>query len=93
MKTKDDEPFVFPSQVQQVFYYENPNHSKWKVVLQKEPRSIRMVSDKNENIVAPFHNLLSKEAPLEILEVPRHMTLVNQIELSKMDAFLVVEAL
>jgi hypothetical protein len=52
-----------------------------------------MVSDNNENIITPFHNLLSKEAPLEILEVPRHMALVSQIELSKMDAILVVEVL
>jgi hypothetical protein len=52
-----------------------------------------MVLENNEGIVTPLNNLLSKEAPLEILEVSRHMALVGEIELNKVDDILVVEAL
>ncbi len=52
-----------------------------------------MVSKNNENIVTPLDNLLRKEAPLEILKIPRHTTLVCEIELNEVDAILVVEAL
>jgi len=34
-----DEPFVFPSQVQQVFFWSDTKIPFWKVVLRKEPRS------------------------------------------------------
>lgn len=41
-----DEPFTFPWQVEQVFFADEPsNAGNWKVVLQKEPRSRRVVHD------------------------------------------------
>jgi hypothetical protein len=35
----DNEPFVFPSQVQQVFYFDDSSNPCWKIILHKEPRS------------------------------------------------------
>jgi hypothetical protein len=32
-----NEPFVFPSQVQQVFFWNEPMTPTWKVVLHREP--------------------------------------------------------
>jgi hypothetical protein len=37
-----NEPFVFPSQVQQVFYSDDSSNPWWKVILHKEPWSKRM---------------------------------------------------
>jgi hypothetical protein len=40
-----DEPFVFPSQVQQMFFWSEPMTPWWKVVLGREPRSRQVVVD------------------------------------------------
>jgi hypothetical protein len=48
LKANDDEPFVFPTQVQHVFYSEELNQPWWKVVLHKEPRSRRVVTEARE---------------------------------------------
>jgi hypothetical protein len=39
MLVNDNEPFVFPSQVQQVFYSNYSSNPWWKVILHKEPQS------------------------------------------------------
>jgi hypothetical protein len=39
MLVNDNEPFVFPSQVQQVFYFDDFSNPWWKVILHKEPWS------------------------------------------------------
>jgi hypothetical protein len=39
MLVNDNEPFVFPSQVQQVFYSNDSFNPWWKVILHKEPWS------------------------------------------------------
>ncbi len=36
MMTKDEEPFVFPTQVQQMFFMDEEQNPSWKVVVQKE---------------------------------------------------------
>jgi hypothetical protein len=40
-----EKPFIFPSQAQQVFFVAEDHNPQWKVVLQKESRSIRCVVD------------------------------------------------
>ncbi len=92
LKARVDEPYVFPAQVQQVFYANDPNMPRWKVVLHKEPRSKRiLVSDSDE--VTMLDNLIGVDVPLEILEVPRNMALVGASELTGADAILAVEKL
>jgi hypothetical protein len=39
MLVNGNEPFVFPSQVQQVFYSDDSSNPWWKFILHKEPRS------------------------------------------------------
>jgi hypothetical protein len=92
LKARVDEPYVFPAQLQQVFYADNPNIFGWKVVLHKEPRSKRiLVSDSDE--VTMVDNLIGVDVPLEFPEVPRNMALVGAIELTGADAILVAEEL
>ena len=40
--------FAFPPQVQQVFFVDEVDNAEWKVVLQKEPRGIRVASTLEE---------------------------------------------
>jgi hypothetical protein len=40
-----NEPFVFPSHVQQVFYYDDYSNPWWKLILHKEPWNKRMFLD------------------------------------------------
>lgn len=40
--------YVLPSQVQQVFFYPNVVGAKWRTILHKEPRSIRVYEDYEE---------------------------------------------
>ncbi len=48
LKANDNEPFVFPVQVQHVFYYEKLKQPWWKVVLHKKPRPKRVVTEVRE---------------------------------------------
>jgi hypothetical protein len=80
LKARVDEPYVFPTHVHHVFYADDLNMLGWKVVLHKEPRSIRiLVFDSDE--VTMLDNLIRVDVPLEIPKVPRNMTLVGAIEL------------
>jgi hypothetical protein len=45
MLVNGNEPFVFPSQVQQVFYFNDFSNPWWKVILHKEPQSKRVFLD------------------------------------------------
>jgi hypothetical protein len=86
LKANIDEPYVFPAQVQQVFYAHEPSTLWWKIVLHKEPRSKWVVVENNEKINIPFDNVNDIEPPLQILEA-----LVGAIELTRADAILTVE--
>jgi hypothetical protein len=64
LKARVNEPYVFPAQVQQVFYADDPNIFGWKVVLHKEPSSKRiLVFDSDE--VTMVDNLIGVDVPLE----------------------------
>jgi hypothetical protein len=45
MLMNSNEPIVFPSQVQQVFYFDDSSNPWWKVILHKEPWSRCMFLD------------------------------------------------
>jgi hypothetical protein len=84
----DDEPFVFPAQMQQVFYSEELNQPWWKVVLHKEPRSRRVVTEAGEEQTVIQDNVIGVEVPLEIPNVPHNMAMVGAIELCGIEAIM-----
>jgi len=43
------QPFVSPSQIQQVFFWNDPNTPFWKVLLHREPRSQSVVANTFEH--------------------------------------------
>ncbi len=45
MLVNGNEPFVFPWQVQQVFYFDDSSNPWWKVILCKEPQNKRVFLD------------------------------------------------
>jgi len=46
-----------------------------------------------KDILGPLDNVIGIDAPLEILEVPKNMTLVGAIELSGTNSIIVIEKL
>ncbi len=80
LKARVDEPYVFPTQVQHVFYVDDPNMPRWKVVFHKEPRSKHILVS-NSDEVTMLDNFIGVDVPLEILEVPRNMAFVGAIGL------------
>jgi len=93
LKVEVSEPFVFPSQVQQVFYVDEPSTPWWKVVLHKEARSKRIVAENSEEIGTPIDNVIGTEVPLIIQEVLSNTTLVGAIELTRTKAILAATGL
>ncbi len=75
-----DEPYVFRAHVQQVFYADDPNMSRWKVVFHKELRSKHILVS-NSDEVTMLDNLIGVDVPLKIPEVPRNVALIGAIEL------------
>jgi hypothetical protein len=88
LKAKVIEPFVFPSQVRQVFYAHELNIPWWKVVFHKEARSKRIIVENNEEINIPIDNVIGTEVLFIILEVLNNITLVGAIELTRTKAIL-----
>jgi len=88
LKTEIIKPFVFPSQVQQVFYANELNISWWKVVLDKEARFKHIVAKTSEEINTPIDNVIRTKVPLIIPEVLNNITLVAAIELIRIEAIL-----
>jgi hypothetical protein len=88
LKAKVTESFVFPSQVQQVFYVDEPNTLWWKVVLHKEARSECIIVENSEEIAIPIDNVIGIEVPLIIPEVLSNITLVGAIELTGTEVIL-----
>jgi hypothetical protein len=93
LKVEVIEPFVFPSQVQQVFYANEPNTPWWKVVIHKEARFKHIVVENREEISTPIDNVIGIEVPFIIPEVLSNATLVGAIELTRTEAILAVVGL
>jgi len=81
LKANDNKPFVFPIQMQQVFYYEKLNMPWYKVVLHKEPHYRHVVTKAKEEQLVVEDNVIGVEVPIKIPNVPRNMAMVGTIEL------------
>jgi hypothetical protein len=73
--------------MQHVFYFDEPKHPRWKVVLHKEPRSKRVMAKDNEDVTL-HDNVIGVDVPFEVPQVARNMALVGAIELSGANAIL-----
>jgi hypothetical protein len=63
-----DEPFIFPSQIQQVFFKNDPKMPFWKVVFHREPRSRIVVANTFDDCI-DMHAIVSRlELLLEFLD-------------------------
>jgi len=92
LKARVDELYVFPTHVQQVFYVDDPNMSRWKVVFHKELRSKHILVS-NSDEVTMLDNLIGVDVLLEIPKLPRDVAFIGAIELIGADEILVVEEL
>jgi hypothetical protein len=93
LKVEFTKPFVFPSQMQQVFYADEPNTPWWKVILHKKARSKRIIAENNEEINTPIDNVIGTEMPLIIPKVLSNIAFIGAIELIRTKAILVVVGL
>jgi hypothetical protein len=88
-----DEPFVFPSQVQQVFFWNEPKTPWWKVVLHKKPKSWQVVANTYDDCIDTCGGVVGLEALLELIDLNSNRALVGAIELNREETFLVVQTL
>ncbi len=88
LKAEVTEPFVFPSQVQQVFYANEPSTPWWKVVLHKEARYKCIVAKNSEEISTPIDDVIGTKVPFIIPEVLSNTALIGAIELIGTEAIL-----
>jgi hypothetical protein len=93
LKVEVTKPFVFPSQVQQVFYGDEPSTTWWKVVFHKKARSKHIVVENSEEISIPINNVIGTEVPFIIPKVLSNTTFVGAIELIGIEAILVAVGL
>jgi hypothetical protein len=93
LKVEVTEPFVFPSQMQQVFYANEPSTTWWKVVFHKEARSKHIIAENNEEISIPINKVIGIEVPFIIPEVLNNIIFVGAIELIGTKVILVVVGL
>ncbi len=70
MLPEDIEPFVFPSQVQQVFYVDDRHTAWWKVVLHAEPRSRHVFFDTYGEYISTIEDGNALDAPYTMLGAP-----------------------
>jgi len=70
------EPFVFPSQVQQVFYADDRHTPWWKVILHAEPRSRRVFFYAYGEYISTNEDGNALDAPYTMLDA---LTIPNKI--------------
>jgi hypothetical protein len=78
--------------VQQVFYADDPNMLRWKVVFHKKLKSKRILVSNNDEVTM-LDNLIGVDVLLEIPKVLRNMALIGAIESTGADEILIVEEL
>jgi len=88
-----DEPFVFPSQVQQMFFWSEPKTLWWKVVLGREPRSRQVVTDTYDDCIDTHSVVYGFKAPLKFPDLDSSRILIGVIELNREETFLATQAL
>jgi hypothetical protein len=82
------ETFIFPSQVMQVFFFDDLKKLGWKVVLQKEARSRKEVADLEDVFITTTMEPGGLSVPRGLSPPPSTPSLVGSIELSKQDNLL-----
>jgi hypothetical protein len=86
-----EEPFIFPSQTQQVFFVAKDHNPKWKIVLHKESRSIHCEVDSiiDSNNINDYAQCLNP--PLLTPPTNERACLLGAKELSTKDSTIVDE--
>ncbi len=87
-----DKPLVFPSQVQQVIFWNEPKTPWWKVVLHREPRSRRVVTNTYDECMDTRSSMSGLEAPLKFPNLKSIKALTNVIQLNRKEPLLAVQA-
>ncbi len=83
MLLEDIEPFVFPSQVQQVFYVDDRHTPWWKVVLHAEPRNRCVFFDTYGEYISTNEDGNALDAPYTMLDAPTIPNRIGAILLSR----------
>ncbi len=79
MLVNSKEPFVFPSQVQQVFNSDDFSNPWWKVILYKEPQSKRVFLDINGEYISTneYGNVLDARGAMpNSLTIPSNVGII-----------------
>lgn len=88
-----NEPFVFPSQVQQVFFWSEPWTPTWKVVLHRELRNQRVVVDSYDDCLKTCGVAFELKAPMDFHELDSSRAMIGAIELNREETILASQAL
>jgi hypothetical protein len=75
------DPFIYPTQAIQVFFYDDQKKPGWKVVLRKEARSKRKVVDTADVFITTTSEASGLTVPTEVPMHPTTQSLVGAIEL------------
>jgi hypothetical protein len=92
MLLEDIEPFVFPSQVQQVFYVDDQHTPWWKLVLHAEPQSRCVFFDTYGEYISTNEDGNALDAPYTMLDAPTIANKIGAILLSRAESLLLNEA-
>jgi hypothetical protein len=92
MLPEDIEPFVFPSQVQQVFYANDQHTPWWKVVLHAEPRSMCVFFDTYGEYINTNEDGNALDGPYTMLHAPTIPNRIGAILFSRVESLLLNEA-
>ncbi len=93
MLHEHNEPFVFPSQVQQVFFWSEPWTPTWKVVLHRELRNQRVVVDSYDDCLKTCGVAFELKAPMDFHELDSSRAMIGAIELNREETILASQAL
>ncbi len=92
MLVNGNKPFVFPSQVQQVFYFDDSSNPWWNVILHKEPRSKCMFLDTYGEYINTNECGSVLDARMEMPNAPTTSNNVGAIFISKEESLLLNES-
>ncbi len=79
---EDEDPFVFPAQVQQMFFMDEEQNPSWKVVVQKESWSSPIMTDICVTLNGIDDGVPFLNTPMTYPPMPQDATLVGAKELS-----------
>ncbi len=84
---------MFPSHVQQVFFWSEPKTPRQKIVLHREPRSRHVMANTLNDFIDIHKVFLGLATPIEFAKLESDRTLVGAIKLNREETFLVSQAL